>query len=78
LVGERADIAVEGLEFPDFNLPKLAGHEVTPGNVLDVLENDPDFFKNLPGRSGSHVMLGPTKEGRFFFVVLAASATPAI
>lgn len=76
MVGDSADIEVNDLEFGDVTVTKLVGHEVTPTDVLAVLANEPQFFKNLPGRSGSHVMLGPNMEDRFFYIVLVESSKP--
>lgn len=76
MVGEPADIEVSELEFPDSTLPKLAGHKISPLEVLDVLTNAPDFFHNLPGRSGTYVMLGPNRQGRFRYVVLIETEIP--
>jgi hypothetical protein len=36
-----------------------------------VLANAPQFFANLPERSGTHVMIGPYANDRFLFIVLA-------
>ena len=74
MVGEPADIEVSNLELQDTNVEKLLGHGFTPSDVLGVFANEPQFFSNLPARSGTHVMLGPDAEDRFFYIVLIESA----
>ncbi len=71
LVGEPAEINVERLELDDRNLRHLAEHGVTGDAVEEVLSIAPQFFTNLPDRSGTHVMVGPDANGRFLFVVLS-------
>ena len=40
-----------------------------------MLANAPQFFANVPERSGTHVMIGPHANDRFLFVVLAETTT---
>jgi hypothetical protein len=73
VVGESADIEVAQLEFIEPTIAKLTGHRVRIEDVERTLTNAPEFVHNLPGRSGTHVMLGPDSRGRFFYVVLIAT-----
>jgi hypothetical protein len=52
------------------NIGHLATHSVSVENIWEVLSNRPRFFRNLPGRGGSHVMLGPNTGGRYYYVSL--------
>jgi hypothetical protein len=71
MTGDPDWIAVWDLEFDQKNVNHLAEHEVAPEDVLAVLLNAPRFFRNLPDRSGTHVMIGPDANGQFFFIALA-------
>ena len=74
MVGDPSQIDVQDLEWDEGNLAHLADHGVQRTEVDAVLQNAPQFFANLPERSGTHVMLGPNANGRFLYVVLAESA----
>jgi len=71
VVGEPEEIEVLELEFDEENVEHLAGHEVTPDDIFAVLLNAPRFFRNLPDRSGTHIMIGPDGKREFFYVSLA-------
>lgn len=43
-------------------------HIVSFLEILEVLNGDPEFFTNSPGRRAPAVMVGPTSEGRFLCV----------
>jgi hypothetical protein len=68
---EQVPLQIEGLIFDDENREHLAKHNVTELDVFDMLENQPKFFTNLPGRSAPNVVLGPSSAGRFLFVAIA-------
>jgi hypothetical protein len=71
VVGEPADIEVTQLIWQDESIRHVERHGVKMDAVEEVLANRPEFFEDLPGRSGTHVMLGPDLSGRFVYVVLA-------
>ena len=75
MVREPEDIEVLELDFDEDNIPHLAGHAVTVADVFAVLDNAPRYFRNLPGRGASHVMIGPDAEGRYFYIPLTQTAT---
>ncbi len=53
------------------NLEHAARHEVSPRLVLAIAANEPRLFRNSgTGRSGSHLMIGPEDDGRFWSIVL--------
>ena len=66
----RIDIA--GLLFDDDNEAKFAQHRVTPGEVQQVFDRQPRFYRNRPDRRASIVMVGPTARGRLLVVPLEA------
>ena len=59
------------LQWDEVNEEHLAEHDVTIEDVEEVRQNAPRFFLNLPDRSGTHVMIGPRFDGRFFYIALA-------
>lgn len=71
MAGDPESVGVLALQFDQANVDHLARHDVTPQQVQDVLLKAPRFFRNLPDRSGTHVIVGPNSEGTFFFIVLA-------
>jgi len=71
MVGRRADISVESFVWNDEIEAHLAKHEVTRAHIRAVLANTPRYFENLEGRGGSHVMVGPDNEGRYFYVSIS-------
>ncbi|HEU0074791.1 MAG TPA: BrnT family toxin [Dehalococcoidia bacterium] len=75
MAGDPIDLDVDSLEWDERNLTHVADHGVTRDEVEAVLANAPQFFADLPERSGTHVMIGPDANNRFLFVVLAETAT---
>jgi hypothetical protein len=75
MVGEPENIDAEELEFDENNVSHLARHGVSREAVEQVHRNTPRYFRNLPEHSGSHVMIGPDENGRFYFVVLRPTST---
>ncbi len=65
-------IDVAGLLFDDDNEAKFAQHRITPGEVQQVFDRQPRFYRNRPDRRASIVMLGPTAQGRLLVVPLEA------
>ncbi len=62
------------LEFDDWNESEAARHNVTPREIMQVLdEGDPVFATNKKGHAASILMIGPTLGGRFLTVPLAAT-----
>jgi hypothetical protein len=41
---------------------------MSPSRLYDVLAIAPRFFLNLPGRGGTHVVIGPDREGQFCYI----------
>jgi hypothetical protein len=58
----------DDLDFDQENIDHLARHGVTMKDAFEVLYNAPRFFLNQPNRTGTHVMVGPDLEGRFFLI----------
>jgi hypothetical protein len=77
VVGERRQIEVEAFEWDD-NEEHLARHGLTLEVVEQVRDNAPRFFANLPGRTASHVMIGPDLSGSFCYVAIMATARPGV
>ena len=72
--------AVEDWEFDPGNEMHLARHGVSAELVLNIAGRAPRFVRNPPreGRSGSHLMIGLSTEGRLWtIVVVKATRTPS-
>jgi hypothetical protein len=67
-VSPKIDVA--GLLFDEENEAKFAKHQVTPGEVQQVLDRSPRFFRNTLDRRAPVVMLGPTSHGLLLLVPL--------
>lgn len=79
MVGERDDITVEAFAWyygPEGNVAHLAAHDVTVEDVYSVLAGRPLYYRNLPGRRATHVMIGRDQRRRSLFVTLLATAEP--
>jgi len=79
LVGERTDLVVISLLWDfaaDGNVAHLARHGLQPENINAVLMNQPIFFRNVPGRRASHVMIGRDDRDRSLYVTLLAAGRP--
>ena len=63
-------IDIAGLLFDDENEAKFAQHRITPGEVQQVFDRQPRFYRNRPGRRASIVMVGPTARGQVLVVPL--------
>ena len=50
------------------NVEHVARHQLTPGDVDSVLDHAPLFFRNVPGRTATHVMVGRDSQGRALWV----------
>jgi len=41
--------------------------------VYEVLDGDPRFFDNEPGKTGTHKMVGSVRDGRYWTIILLES-----
>ena len=70
----RAKIKVWEFEWDDNNMEHCAVHGVTPTVAESVKGELPSFFENRPGKTGTHVMIGPDHTGAFWTVILLTTA----
>lgn len=61
-------IDVAALFFDDENESKFARHRVTAGEVQEVHSKWPRYYENTSARRATHVMVGPTRQGRMLVV----------
>lgn len=61
-------IDVRGLYFDDENETKFGLHGVTVDEVQQVFDKWPRYYVNRPDRRATHVMVGPTRNGRMIVV----------
>lgn len=63
-------IRIRGWDFDERNRAHLARHEIDDNLVWDVWAGNPILVPNKPGRSGSHLMIGPDSSGRLWTIVI--------
>ena len=78
MVGEPVEIDVRGLTWDQDIDDHFARHQVDYEDLRAVVKNRPLTFFNLPGRGGSHVLIGPDHRGRILYVSIKATETPGI
>ena len=63
---------IRALEFDGRNLHHLAQHGLDANLIADVLAGAPIVAVNAPrgGRSGSHLLVGPSSAGRHWTIVI--------
>lgn len=69
------EIDVWEFEWDENNERHAATHRVTPVVAEEVKDSRPLFFRNRPGRSGTHMMVGPDETGRFWTIILGQTST---
>jgi len=62
-------VEVRELEWDEEN-EAHSRHGVTPGVSASVLGNQPRLFANRAGKSGTHMLIGPDEDGRFWTMIL--------
>jgi hypothetical protein len=70
MVGEPDDIAPKYIEWDDEVRSHIARHSLDPEDIEAALRGSPRFFRNLSGRTATHVMLGYDGQGRALYVAL--------
>ncbi len=58
---------------PETNLPHIHKHDVTEGEVKDILSRSGE---DRPGREGSRVAIGQTRAGRYLRVIYVPDPEP--
>jgi hypothetical protein len=77
VVGERDEIEVNDFAWdyaPTGNVAHLARHGVSVDDVYAVLGWGPLYFRNLPGRRASHVMIGRDSHDRSLLITLLSTS----
>jgi len=57
-------------EWDEGNTPHATRHGLTPYITAEVGLLAPQFFINEEGLTGTHIMIGPHEDGRFWTIVL--------
>jgi hypothetical protein len=65
----------DDLELDDDNIVHLAGHSISPRDVLQVWSNEPVYVPNKKGLSATYLMLGDTYGGRALTIAVLPNAT---
>jgi len=63
-------ISIRGWDFDERNRAHLTRHGIDDNLVWDVWAGSPILVPNKPGRSGSHLMIGPDSTGRLWTIVI--------
>jgi len=63
-------IDVWEFEWEESNEAHCSRHGVTPMVAELVKDGQPKFFRNRPGKTGTHVMIGEDDRGRFWTIIL--------
>ncbi len=71
MVRDSADIAPREFVWDEEIRAHIRRHFVEPEDVEEALQGSPKFFRNLPGRTATHVMLGYDGKGRALYVALS-------
>ena len=69
-------IHIAELEFDDYNEEELAGHGISPSEVMQMLENAFTIRRNKKSASGDRQLIGETNGGRRLTVILASTSVP--
>ncbi len=67
---EGDEIEVRTFKWEPRNLAHCARHRVTPIVVAEVQNEAPLFFLNDPGKTGTHMMIGPDAHGHLWTIVI--------
>jgi hypothetical protein len=58
-------------DWDQHNIDHLAQHGIDPNLVAQIYDNDPKLVAHSGGgRSGSHKMIGPDKDGTFWTIIV--------
>ncbi len=63
-------LRVDEFEWDEENEGHCAPHGVTPLLVDQVKDRAPKFFPNKEGKTGTHMMIGPDRTGRFWTIIV--------
>lgn len=73
-----AEIKVWEFDWDEENLTHCELHEVTPELAQEVMNASPMFFLNRPGKTGTHIMIGPDANRRFWTIILLETPTEGL
>lgn len=69
-----SEIDVFEFEWDERNEGHCARHGVGPLTAEEVKDGIPKFFENDPGKTGTHMMIGPDAAGRYWTIVIRPSS----
>lgn len=75
---QPAEINVFEFSWDERNEQHCARHEVTPMLGEEIKDGVPKFFLNDPGRTGTHMMIGPDRSGRFWTIVIKPTSETGV
>jgi len=77
---EQQPLEIRSFEIDARNSGHFQVHGVDTNLIYDVLAGEPIFFGNPPAdnRSGTHLMIGPASDGRFWTIVIVMTHEPGV
>jgi hypothetical protein len=78
MVNGPEQVEVGGIVWSDEIEAHFARHDVSYTDILTVLTRNPLGFRNLEGRGGTHVVIGPDLRGRILYISLRPTSEPAV
>lgn len=75
---DPCEIQVFEFEWDERNEAHCAGHGVTPITAQEVKDGLPKFFLNDPGKTGTHIMVGPDSGRRYWTIVIKPTGEPGL
>jgi hypothetical protein len=70
------EIEVFEFDWNDQNEGHCARHGLTPVTAEEVKDGSPKFFENDPGKTGTHIMIGPDAAGRYWTIPIKPTGAP--
>jgi hypothetical protein len=75
-IQDPCEIQLLEFDWDDDNVAHCARHGVTPVAAEEVKDGLPKFFLNDPGKTGTHIMIGPDASGRHWTIVIMPTSHP--
>ena len=80
MVDERTSVTIDGFMWTERTFAHIAGHDVTPADIMFVRLHAPLTFKTSPGdfRFATHALVGQDGRGRSLIVFISETTEPGI
>jgi hypothetical protein len=78
VVGRPVRIVVDDFFWDEEIDDHFSRHGVSLDDVVAVARSEFLGFDNLPGRGGTHIMIGPDESGRILYISIKPTSTPGL